>query len=162
LLERPATSTRIPGFSSCEREGEGTSPCQGNRQQFDAESRARARSGFTAPRGGRESRDLLAPAAFALLLLAIGEEGNTVSRDPPDSETSCANRKRGHGRNQAQGRPMGPTPPVTHARIGLAEGGKGVGRQGGFSPSAFVLFFLFPVLFPNKKFKLNSNSGFNF
>jgi hypothetical protein len=56
---------------------------------------------------------------------------------------------------------MGPTPPVTHARIGLAEGGKGVGRQGGFSPSAFVLFFLFPVLFPNQKFKLNSNSSFN-
>jgi hypothetical protein len=57
------------------------SPCQGNRQQFDAESRAQARSKFAAPRGGRESHDLLAPVAFTLLLLAIGEEGNTVSWD---------------------------------------------------------------------------------
>jgi hypothetical protein len=29
LLERPVTSTRIPGFSSCEREGEGTIPTAG-------------------------------------------------------------------------------------------------------------------------------------
>jgi hypothetical protein len=42
----------------------------------------RARSSPAAPRVGRESCDLLAPVAFALLLRAIGEEDNTVSRDP--------------------------------------------------------------------------------
>jgi hypothetical protein len=115
--------------------------------------------GVLQPRHGlRDSCDLLAPAAFTLLLRAIGEEDNTVSRDPlPVS--------RRVGRRDEAGLCCGSRSRREVEKVGREGEGNGPAKGGNSPCAGFFTFFYFHFYFlfsnySNLNWVLNSTLKF--